>query len=181
MGSMEVSIRTATAHDAAAIVGIYNPFVAGTCITFETEPVQASEMAHRIRETLDASLPWLVAEADGRVVGYAYASKWKGRCAYRYSVESTVYLDPACTGRGIGLRLYAALIDAVRACSMHSMIGGIALPNAASVALHERLGFRKVAHFEQVGYKQDRWVDVGYWQLLLPAGDAREDARCVLA
>lgn len=166
---MEISIRSARESDAAEIVGIYNPYVLGTCITFETDPVQSAEMARRITETLDSSLPWLVAEVSGRVVGYAYASKWKGRCAYRYSVESTVYLDSMHIGKGLGFRLYAELVDAIRACSMHAVIGGIALPNAASVALHERLGFKKVAHFEQVGYKQDRWVDVGYWQLLLEA------------
>lgn len=166
---VEISIRPVRESDASDIVGIYNPYVQGTCITFETEPVHAHEMAHRIEETLESSLPWLVAEDSGRVVGYAYASRWKGRCAYRYSVESSVYLDPAHIGRGLGLRLYASLIDAIRACSMHAVIGGIALPNAPSVNLHERLGFKKVAHFEQVGYKQDRWVDVGYWQLLLEA------------
>lgn len=166
---MEVSIRAVRESDASDNIGIYNRFVLGTCITFETEPVQVPEMAQRIAETLEASLPWLVAEASEQVVGYAYASKWKGRCAYRYSVESTVYLDPAYIGKGIGLQLYAALIDAIRAGSMHAAIGGIALPNASSVGLHERLGFKKVAHFEQVGYKHGRWVDVGYWQLLLDA------------
>jgi phosphinothricin acetyltransferase len=166
---MEISIRPARESDAAHIVRIYNTYVSETCITFETDPVQAPEMARRIAEALASSLPWLVAEASGQVIGYAYASRWKGRCAYRYSVESSVYLDPAHTGKGLGLGLYAALIDAIRACSMHAVIGGIALPNAASIALHERLGFKKVAHFEQVGYKQDRWVDVGYWQLLLDA------------
>ena len=166
---MEISIRPVRESDAGAIAGIYNPYVLGSCITFETEAVGAPEMEQRIAETLESSLPWLVAEASGKVVGYAYATKWKGRCAYRYSVESTVYLDPAHTGRGFGLLLYAALIEAIRTSSMHAVIGGIALPNAASVALHEHLGFKKVAHFEQVGYKQDRWVDVGYWQLLLEA------------
>ncbi|MGH8166642.1 MAG: GNAT family N-acetyltransferase, partial [Woeseiaceae bacterium] len=97
----------------------------------------------------------------------AYASRWHGRCAYRFSVESTVYLDPDRTGRGVGKRLYAALIDAIRDLSMRAVIGGIALPNEPSIRLHERLGFRKVAHFEQVGFKHDRWIDVGYWQLLL--------------
>lgn len=153
--------------DAEAIARIYNHYVADTCVTFETESLSGAEMAQRIADTLEIPLPWLVADADGAIAGYAYASKWKGRCAYRYSVETTVYLEPLSTGRGLGRRLYAALIDAVKAQGMRTAIGGIALPNAASIALHERLGFRKVGHFEQVGFKQDRWIDVGYWQRLL--------------
>jgi phosphinothricin acetyltransferase len=164
---MEVSIRPVEENDAACLARIYNHYVSGTCITFETDPVSAGDMLQRVSESMRASLPWLVAQASGGVVGYAYASKWKGRCAYRFSVESTVYLDANHTGNGIGLRLYAALIAAIRAMSMHAVIGGIALPNEQSTRLHERLGFKKVAHFEQVGFKQDRWVDVGYWQLLL--------------
>lgn len=160
-------VRPVEDRDAGALARIYNHYIAATVVTFETEPVTAADMAGRVSETLSASLPWLVAERAGEVVGYAYASKWKGRCAYRYSVESTVYLDPAHTGKGIGRPLYAALIDVVREASMHAVIGGIALPNAASVALHERLGFDKVAHFREVGFKQERWVDVGYWQRLL--------------
>ncbi len=162
-----MSIRMATVEDAAAIAAIYNPYVADSCVTFETEPVQAAGMAARITEVLDAGLPWLLAEDAAGAAGFAYASKWKGRCAYRFSVESTVYLHWDHTGRGIGRALYGRLLEEIRARRMHAVIGGIALPNAASVALHERLGFRKVAHFEQVGYKQDRWVDVGYWQLLI--------------
>lgn len=162
-----MSIRMATVEDAAAIAAIYNPYVADTCITFETEPVQAAGMAARITEVLDAGLPWLLAENAAGAAGFAYASKWKGRCAYRFSVESTVYLHRGHTGRGIGRALYGRLLEEIRARRMHAVIGGIALPNAASIALHQRLGFRKVAHFEQVGYKQDRWIDVGYWQLLI--------------
>lgn len=162
-----MSIRMATVEDAAAIAAVYNPYVADTCITFETEPVQAAGMAARITEVLDAGLPWLLAADAAGAAGFAYASKWKGRCAYRFSVESTVYLHRDHTGRGIGRALYGRLLEEIRARRMHAVIGGIALPNAASIALHERLGFRKVAHFEQVGYKQDRWVDVGYWQLLI--------------
>ena len=162
-----MDIRPAETEDAAAIAAIYNHYVATTCITFETDPVSASEMAERIAETRASNLPWLLAQANDEVLGYAYASKWKGRCAYRHSVESTVYLDAAKTGQGIGKPLYAALIDALRARAMHAVIGGIALPNEASIALHERMGFEKVAQFKQVGFKQDRWIDVGYWQLLL--------------
>ncbi|MBT8092176.1 MAG: GNAT family N-acetyltransferase [Gammaproteobacteria bacterium] len=164
---MTSRIRTAHEADAGAIAVIYNHYIAESCITFETDPVSEADMATRIRDTLAIPLPWLVAEASGRIAGYAYASKWKGRCAYRFAVETTIYLDPDATGGGAGTRLYTALIDAVRAASMRSAIGGIALPNDASIRLHENLGFRKVGHFERVGYKHDKWIDVGYWQLQL--------------
>jgi len=162
-----MEIRNATPDDAAAIAAIYNPYVAQTCITFETDAVSVEDMRGRITEAGDSQLPWLVAIEDAAIVGYAYASKWKGRCAYRHSAESTVYLDPSQKGKGIGRALYAALIERLRTRGMHAVIGGIALPNEASIALHERLGFEKVAHFKQVGFKRDRWIDVGYWQLLL--------------
>ena len=164
---MSVTIGIASVSDAAEIAPIYNHYIAETCITFETEPVTVEVMAQRIRETLDLPLPWLVAEEGGKICGYAYASKWKGRCAYRYSVEATIYLDPGSTGRGLGIELYTALIDAIKAAAMRSVIGGIALPNDASIRLHERLGFEKVGHFEKVGFKHEQWVDVGYWQLQL--------------
>lgn len=166
---MQTVIRSASRGDGADMANIYNYYIANTVITFETEAVTAEDMARRIAETLELPLPWLVAESSHGVVGYAYASKWKGRCAYRYAVESTIYLDPKHTGKGVGQQLYAALIDAIKELSMHAMIGGIALPNDASIRLHERLGFKKVGQFEEVGYKQDRWVDVGYWQLTFDA------------
>ncbi|QQS45230.1 MAG: N-acetyltransferase [Acidobacteriota bacterium] len=160
-------IRFATEEDAEGIVHIYNHYVVETCITFETDPVSTEEMVRRIAETISIPLPWLVAENTSGLIGYAYASKWKGRCAYRYSVESTVYLAPEQVGKGYGTTLYAELLARLRALSMHSVIGGIALPNPASICLHERLGFKKVAHFKEVGFKHDQWVDVGYWQLQL--------------
>ncbi len=160
-------IRSAHANDAAELARIYNYYIENTCITFETEAVDAAEMARRVADTMAIPLPWLVAAEDGRIIGYAYASKWKGRCAYRFAAESTIYLAPDETGKGIGRELYAALIEAAREHAMRSMIGGIALPNEASIRLHESLGFRKVGHFERVGFKRERWVDVGYWQLQL--------------
>ena len=166
-------IRAAAPADAGAIARIYNHFVVDTIVTFEEAPVAADDIAARIAEVKQASLPWLVTEVDGSVIGYAYASAWKGRCAYRYSAEATVYLDPACTGQGYGTALYWALLDELGRRGTHAVIGGIALPNAASVALHETLGFAKVAHFSEVGYKFNRWIDVGYWQRLLP-GAGRE-------
>jgi phosphinothricin acetyltransferase len=118
-------------------------------------------------EVREASLPWLTAERAGEVVGYAYATAWRVRRGYRYSTEVTVYVAPGVGGLGIGSLLYADLIPALEERGIHIAIGGIALPNEPSVALHEKFGFNKVAHFEQVGLKFDRWIDVGYWQRIL--------------
>ena len=157
-------IRSASFSDATAICTIYNHYIINTPITFEEEVVSEDEMAERIRETLSA-FPWLVYEESGEVLGYAYASKWRTRFAYRYSAESTIYLRHDQAGRGIGHCLYAQLLSELRKGRLHSIIGGIALPNEASQRLHEKLGFKKVAHFEQVGWKFEKWIDVGYWQL----------------
>lgn len=158
----------AAPRDAAAIREIYNHYVRETIVTFEEKPVSVGEMRTRTRLIGSLGLPWLVAESDGSVVGYAYANKWKERAAYRHSVETTVYLRTDSTGRGIGRMLYTQLLAELHKLGYHAIIGGIALPNAASIGLHESLGFRKVAHFEQVGRKFDRWIDVGYWQLTIP-------------
>lgn len=160
-------LRAATPADAAAIAGIYNHYILNTVVTFEEEALPVEEMARRITETLAEGNPWFVWEEGGRVLGYAYAGKWKSRCSYRFSVEATVYLDPAATGRGLGTKLYRALIDRYRNTPIHAIIGGVALPNDASTALHEKLGFQKIAHFKEVGWKFDRWIDVGYWELIL--------------
>jgi phosphinothricin acetyltransferase len=162
-----IVIRSATTSDADSIARIYNHYILNTIITFEEQAVAAQEIAERIGEVTSLSLPWLVAENAGQVVGYAYAAKWKGRCAYRFSVESTVYLDPAFVTRGYGTQLYEHLFASLKTCGMHVVIGGIALPNPASVALHEKLGLRKVAHFSEVGFKFGQWIDVGYWQATL--------------
>lgn len=165
-----LQLRPASPLDAAQIAAIYNPYVLDTTISFEEQPVSMDEMASRIAQTLQDQLPWLVAceEGDaGRVLGYAYASKWRVRPAYRHSVETSVYLRPSATGRGLGRQLYQALLAQLAVQGFHTAIGGIALPNAASVALHEQLGFAKVAHFTAVGFKSGKWVDVGYWQKML--------------
>lgn len=161
------AIRVAELNDAAAIVAIYNHYISTTTITFEEDPVSSTEMTQRIADVNNAGLPWLVLTIDGKVTGYAYATKWRARSAYRHSVESTIYLDHAFAGRGLGRALYGALLDALGKREFHRVIGGIALPNEASVRLHESLGFRKVAHFTEVGKKFERWVDVGYWELNL--------------
>ena len=159
-------IRPVQSTDAAAICDIYNSYIRDTIITFEEEPVDRQAMGHRIDAILP-DLPWLVWEEQQQILGYAYAARWRERAAYRHSVESTIYLQPQVMGRGIGTRLYGDLLNELRRRGLHAVIGCISLPNAASVALHDKLGFTKIGQFPEVGRKFGRWVDVGYWQLLL--------------
>ncbi|HEX5959987.1 MAG TPA: GNAT family N-acetyltransferase [Rhodanobacteraceae bacterium] len=156
----------ATCADAPSICAIYNHYVTGTIVTFEEQSVAAGDMQVRMAAVL-AGFPWLVLECDGLVAGYAYASPWKTRSGYRFAAEASIYLAPAWMGRGLGCALYQSLLDDLRARNIHCVIGGAALPNAASVALHEKLGFTKVAHFRGNGFKFGRWIDVAYWQKLL--------------
>jgi len=162
-------IRPATSADAPSLARIYNHYVRETIVTFEEEEVSDVEMGRRLQEVREASLPWLVAEEKGEVLGYASSRPWKPRRGYRFSAEVTVYAEHGSAGRGIGTALYEHLLPALRARGIHAAMGGIALPNAASVALHEKLGFEKVAHFREVGFKFDRWIDVGYWEKILQA------------
>ncbi len=157
-------IRPVISSDAEAIAQIYNHYIKNTIITFEEEPVSPQEMANRIQSINAEALPWLVAEHEGIVVGYAYATKWRVRAAYRFSVETTVYLDSGCIGRGFGKMLYEAILLILKQKGFHTAVGGIALPNVNSVALHERLGFVNVAVLKEIGYKFNQWIDVGYWQ-----------------
>ena len=161
-------IRDVKEEDVGAIADIYNHYIENTVVTFEETPVSVKEMGARIAEAL-RSYPWCVwhCQDSGRIFGYAFAGIWKGRCAYRRSAEVTVYLHPEAVGDGIGSKLYAHLLADLEARSVHAVMGGIALPNPASVALHEKFGFEKVAHFKEVGWKENRWIDVGYWQLIL--------------
>ncbi|MEO8315266.1 MAG: arsinothricin resistance N-acetyltransferase ArsN1 family B [Pseudomonadota bacterium] len=163
----DLTIRPVSPVDYESIARIYNHYILNTVITFEEAPVSAQVMAARVAEVFDASLPWLVAEVDGMVTGYAYATRWKSRSAYRHTVETTVYLENGRERQGLGARLYGELISVLREQGLHVAIGGAALPNNASAALHEKLGFEHVATFRQVGFKQGRWVDVAYWQIVL--------------
>ena len=157
-------IRPATSSDATELSKIYNHYVLNTVVTFEEQAVLPSDMLQRLTDNLDTDLPWLVAEQNQEAVGFAYASKWKGRCAYRHSVEVTVYLSHLMTAKEIGSALYTKLFHSLREKSIHVVLGGISLPNEASIALHEKFGMTKVAHFEEVGHKFGHWVDVAYWQ-----------------
>ncbi|TFW00533.1 N-acetyltransferase family protein [Oxalobacteraceae bacterium OM1] len=162
---MRMLIRDATPDDAAAIAAIYNHYVLTTTISFEEEAVTADDIAQRIAKVRQAGLPWLVLDSDGVLAGYAYATKWRERSAYRFSVESSVYLRDGQSGKGLARPLYEALLARLRAAEVHAVIAGIAQPNEASVRLHERVGFERVALFKEVGMKFGRWLDVGYWEL----------------
>ncbi len=160
-------IRSASRADAESIARIYNYYVANTSITFEEQAVSPEEMAERITGVTSSGLPWLVLEQEGRLAGYAYATKWKERAAYRFTVEVTIYLAPGLGGGGLGTKLYEVLLAQLKEKGFHAVIGVIALPNPASVALHEKFGMTKVAHFKEVGFKFGRWIDVGYWEGVL--------------
>ena len=162
-----VSIRPVTSADVEQIVEIYNHYVLNSTITFEEVPIDAPEMARRILDVRSIPLPWLVAASGSEVVGYAYASKWRTLTDYRFSTEATVYLRPAQVHKGIGSELYRHLIAALQVAGVRAVIGGVALPNDASLRLHEKLGFEKVAHFRQVGFKFGRWIDVTYWERIM--------------
>lgn len=149
-----------------AICNIYNHHVLNTMVTFEEEPVSIAEMQQRL-ETITARYPWLVYEDNSIVAGYAYATQWKTRAAYRHSAETSIYVAEGHTGKGIGRQLYARLLAILKEQGIHAAIGGAALPNAASVKLHEALGFKYVGSFSQVGYKFGKWIDTGYWELVL--------------
>ncbi|MFZ4664882.1 MAG: GNAT family N-acetyltransferase [Prochlorotrichaceae cyanobacterium] len=162
-------LREVQATDAPGICHIYNPYILQTEITFEEEPLKETDINDRIQTIQRSGLPWLVTieEHTGQLQGYAYASTWKARSAYRYTVETSIYLDPAWQGRGLGQALYQALMQQLKAQGIHSVIGILALPNPASIRLHEKLGFQPVGKIQDAGFKFNRWIDVGYWQLML--------------
>jgi phosphinothricin acetyltransferase len=163
-------IRAISDEDVNSITEIYNYYISETQVTFETEIIIPDNMSERISKVKSNNLPWIVAEDDlGNVIGYAYATKWRERFAYRFSVEITVYLSAKSTNKGMGTSLYKALFAELKLRNIHSIIGGITLPNASSVALHEKFGMVKVAHFKEVGFKNNQWLDVGYWQSTDPS------------
>ena len=159
-------IRPVQLSDSPILADIYNPYIRDTIITFEEEEVTAEEMASRITK-VTATYPWIVWEEQGAVLGYAYGSTWRTRHAYRFAVETTVYLGPGGQGKGIGSKLYEALMVELKAQGFHSALGCLALPNEPSVRLHEKLGFQKVGHMKEAGWKFGTWVDVGFWERML--------------
>lgn len=158
-------IRDAKQEDADQIADIYNYYIQNTHHTFETEPLSPDVMRRRIAKVAD-DYPFLVAEEDGVVYGYVYAAQFKMRQAYEFAAEVSIYVRNDTKQRGVGTLLYEQMFDELEDTNVHAIIAGIALPNDASVRFHEKLGFEKVAHFREIGYKLGRWIDVGYWEMM---------------
>jgi L-amino acid N-acyltransferase YncA len=161
-----MQIRAAAADDAAACAAIYAPFVTDSWVSFELTPPDSGEMAERIA-THGVSYGWQVAEIDGALAGYAYGSPHRTREAYQTSCDVAVYVDPAFARQGVGKALYGRLFPALKERGFHASYAGIALPNDASIGLHEAMGFVPVGIYREVGWKMDGWRDVGWWQRLL--------------
>jgi phosphinothricin acetyltransferase len=158
----KLSLRLAHPTDARAIAELYAPYVRESAVTFELEPPDIAEIQRRIAQYAPLG-PWLVAEEEGKLLGYAYVSPFRARPAYRWTAETTVYLKQGSSGQGIGTQLYSALLTCMKMQGLVTAIGGITLPNERSVRLHGRLGFHQVGLFPNVGYKFSQWHDVGFW------------------
>jgi L-amino acid N-acyltransferase YncA len=166
---MAILIRLATEEDAAAVAAIYRPYVEDSPISFEETAPDTAEMRRRIAGDVPGYHPWFVAEEDGRLLGYAASSPFRTRPAYRWTVETGIYLSSDAYGRGIGRKLLSTLVDVLKRQGYVAAIGAIALPNDASVALHEKLGFIHTGTYRGVGFKMGEWLDVGLWQKDLAA------------
>jgi phosphinothricin acetyltransferase len=180
MGRLASKVRVATGSDARAIAAIYAPLVRDTAISFEMEPPTTEDMAERIINTLPTH-PWLVAERGEEIVGFAYAGKHRQRAAYRWSVDVTAYVSEDVRRSGVGTALYRTLIDILRKQGFRSAFAGIALPNAASIGLHEAIGFRPLGIYKEAGFKCGRWHDVGWWRLGLSEAAGRPEEPIAFA
>jgi L-amino acid N-acyltransferase YncA len=159
-------VRDVNIKDAKQIVDIYNYYVLNSIVTFDEIPFSEQDFKERI-ETISSKYPFIVFEEDNHILGYAYANMFRQKPAYKNTVETTIYLRHDVQGRQIGSKLYIELLKTLKDQNYHAIIGGLTLPNEASVKLHEKLGFKQVAHFKEVGFKFDKWLDVGFWELIL--------------
>ena len=165
-----MSIRAATPDDAAACAALYAPYVTDSAVSFETEPPSTEQMRQRIESAVHTH-GWVVSESDGRVEGYAYGGQWRGRAAYRWNAEVSVYLDQGVQRRGTGTALYTALFEHLADRGFQVLLAGMTLPNDASRGLHASLGFEPVGTYRRVGWKLGRWHDVHWMQrTLTPEG-----------
>ncbi len=161
-------IRKVQINDAGVIANIYNHYISETTATLELVEIDAHEIEKRIlKVTQKEDLPYLVYLKDHKIVGYAYATIWRQREGYKFSIESSVYVKENIENKGIGTKLYTKLISELKDLNYSNIIGVLTLPNEASVKFHEKFGFKQVGHFDKVGFKFDKWHDVGFWQLKL--------------
>ena len=159
-------IRNVTLEDVSAITEIYNYYIKNSVATLEEQTVSESYFKDEIIK-VTKEFPWFVYEVAGEIIGFANANSWKIRSGYKKSAQLMVYLHPEKISNGVGTLLYSAVIDELKEKDIHVIMGGISLPNEASIKLHEKFGFEKVAHYKEIGFKFNNWVDVGYWQLTL--------------
>jgi len=162
-----MKIREATLDDAKGICDVYNYYVENTAVTFETQAVSETEMRQRIADFLREGFSYYVGEIDNKIVGYCYLHKWKNRNAYSLTREITIYLDKDCTGKGLGTLLYQRLFEDIYQSDIHAIIACITVPNEGSVRLHEKFGLKQVSCMKEVGWKFEKWRDVGHWQLII--------------
>ncbi len=160
-------IRDVTLDDAGRIAEIYNYYIEHTIITFEYDAVTEQEIRSRIHKICDKRYPYIVCEAQGRVVGYAYLNNWRDRAAYNITLETSVYVDKDSIGHGIGSLLYKELINRAISMNIHSLVGGISLPNDTSRRLHNKFNFKPIGNFKESGVKFGKLIDVEFWQLIL--------------
>ena len=159
-------IREVKIEDAKQLVDIYNYYVLNTVVTFDDVPFLVEAFEEKIT-TISSNYPFIVFEENNKILGYAYTNKWREKPAYKHTVEVTIYLSSNAVGKQIGSKLYTELLNQLKNHNYHVIVGGLTLPNEASVKLHEKFGFKQVAHFKEVGHKFNTWLDVGFWQLTL--------------
>ncbi|MDO7172691.1 GNAT family N-acetyltransferase [Mariniflexile sp. AS56] len=160
------SIRPVTLADAQQLVDIYNYYVMHSIVTLDLVPFSKEDFEEKIN-TISACFPFIVFEEENEILGYAYANTFRTKPAYKNTVELTIYLKHTALGKQVGKKMYTELLQQLKQRNFHVVIGGLTLPNDASIKLHENFGFEKVAHFKEVGFKFDKWHDVGFWQLTL--------------
>lgn len=175
---MKAVIRLVNENDTLQMLAIYAPIVRETAISFEVEPPSAAEFQQRIK-SYQQQMPWLVCEIDQEVVGYAYASPYRTRAAYQWSVESSVYVSPNYRRQGIAKALYSSLFKLLQLQGFYNVVAAIALPNQPSVAVHEAVGFSPVGVLRRVGYKFGQWHDIGFWQLSLQPEQFTDDESSI--
>jgi len=161
-----MNIRKVRLDDACAICNIYNYYIENTAISFETIPVSETEMKQRINEIINTGYLFYIGEIDGKIIGYYYTHRWNNRCAYKSTVEESIYIDKDEIGKGYGTKLFEHLLKHIDKRTTHVLIAGICIPNENSVRLHEKFGFKQISHMKEIGRKFDQWQDVGHWQLI---------------